>query len=363
MREIIFLADGRDFHALDWYRTIKKICSHTNVYLATDIIQAEGREKLLDEYDNVIHLYRVDKYLFQKQSFAGNSWRNLIKLLLFPLQVICLKRIAKLYPNAVFHAHTMYYLFIAWLAGIEYIGSPQGDEILIRPYRSKLYYFFARRSLKKAKYLIVDSENLRKGINRIADRDADVIQYGIDVAEILKETSHISHRDGVVSIRAWYPLYRIAQIINERNFNNPDLPLTFFFPFSEEGYMQRLRVILKPNDKVLGRLPNKLDVYQLLSKSKLVISIPESDSSPRSVYESIFCGCVVAVTYNPWIDHLPLCMKKRIIVVDITLQNWLLQAINSSEIILQEKYEPSDAALEMFDQERSMSKVAKKYYV
>jgi len=89
------------------------------------------------------------------------------------------------------------------------------------------------------------------------------------------------------------------------------LSLTFFFPFSEEGYVNKINSLLKQDDKILGRLPEKRDVYRLLSKSKLVISIPLSDSSPRSVYESIFCGCAVAVTYNPWIDNLPSCMKKK----------------------------------------------------
>ena len=92
-------------------------------------------------------MFNIDRWLFRKQSAYGNVWRNCMKLFFFPLQVACLKKIAKQYPHAIFHAHTMYYLFIAWLSGIEYIGSPQGDEILIRPYQSKIYHFQVRTSL------------------------------------------------------------------------------------------------------------------------------------------------------------------------------------------------------------------------
>lgn len=363
MKEIIFLADGRDFHAIDWYRTIVKICSDRKVFLATDIFNAEGREALFNETDQVIPLYKIDRWLFGSQSTWGNLWRNFIKILFFPLQVIHLKRLAKKYPNSVFHAHTMYYLFISWQAGIEYIGSPQGDEILIRPFRSRLYYYFAKRSLKRAKHLIVDSQNLKNGIKRIADQNADIVQYGIGVSTIVEVVERDTIRSGIVSIRAWYPLYRIARIIEERNAKLPEEPIVFFFPFSEEGYVKRIMSIVSSKDKILGRLPEKVDVYRLLSQAQLVISIPESDSSPRSVYESIFCGCAVAVTYNPWIESLPSCMKERVIIVDINKSGWLSQALEASQDIVNVRYVPSEAALEMFDQERSMQRVANKYYI
>ena len=124
MNSIIFIADGRDFHAIDWYRTIVKICINRKVYLATDVVNAEGREVLLNSSDNIINMFNIDRWLFRKQSANGNVWRNCIKLFFFPIQVACLKKIAKQYPHGIFHAHTMYYLFIAWLSGIEYIGSP-----------------------------------------------------------------------------------------------------------------------------------------------------------------------------------------------------------------------------------------------
>jgi len=362
MREIIFLADGRDFHAIDWYKATTKICSDREVYIATDILKAEGREVLLNKSDNIICMQLIDKWLLRKQSTFGNYWRNFVKVLFLPLQVASLKKIAKQYPDAIFHAHTMYYLFIAWQAGIEYIGSPQGAEILIRPYCSKLYHYFAKKSLKRAKFLIVDSENLKQGIRNIANRDADVMQYGIDVTAIQQEADHSTLRNGIVSIRAWYPLYRIAQIIQERNNHLTHIPLLFFFPFSEMGYVKNIMGLVKPMDTILGRLPQKKDIYTLLAKTELVISIPESDSSPRSVYESIFCGCAVVVTYNPWIDSLPECMRARIIIIDIHKPGWIAYAIKISKEILKTKYIPSEEAYEMFDQERSMKKVANKYY-
>jgi hypothetical protein len=360
--KIIFVGDGRDFHAMDWYRTIKKICSTRQVFYATDLIDSEGRRKILEDEDSLIKLFNIDWLLFPNQSSAGNIWRNLIKVLVFPLQVISLRKIAKANPESIFHAHTMYYMFICWLAGIKYIGSPQGDEILIRPYRSSLYRFFAIKSLLAADHIIIDSTNLQNGIMELCGKTSSVIQYGIDVTAIMKHAGTAKERNKIISIRALYPLYRIDEIFRARDRSKNKPPLTFFYPFWEDGYKERMLKQLKTGDTDHGRIPLKTDMYKILASALLVISIPESDSSPRSVYESIFCGCCVAVAYNPWIESLPDCMRSRIYIIELEEDLWLDSAITYATKITQKPYIPSDAALNMFDQERSMKIVAEKFY-
>lgn len=362
-KEIIFLASGKDFHALDWYRTISNICLNTEVLFATDLIESEGQQKLLKSTDNVINLFNIDRFLFSRQTFFGNKWRNFIKLLFFPIQLLKIKSLKKKHPNAVFHAHTMYYMFISWLSNIDYIGSPQGDEILIRPYQSKLYRYFSSKALKSAKHLIVDSVNLQNGIKMLSQKNADVIQYGIDVTSIKLYNNAQNSRAGIVSIRALYPLYRIKEILIARNNSINKSQLIFFYPYWEEAYKEQIDSLLCPLDKNLGRLQTKNEMYQILSDSFMAISIPESDSSPRSVYEAIFSGCCAVVTYNPWIESLPICMKSRVFVIDINDQNWFSKAELHAKMITETPYIPSEAALDMFDQEVSMKKVVNKYYI
>lgn len=361
--EIIFLGNARDFHAIDWFRMIKKICHDRSVIFATDLIESEGHTKLVNDEDLVIQLVNIDKFLLKGQSSFGNIWRNIIKLLFFPFQVIKLKRLAKKYPNAIFHAHTMYYLFIGWLAKIKYIGSPQGDEILIRPFQSKLYHYFSIKALLAADYLIVDSLNLKNGIKNLCGKESDVIQYGIDVATIQSIVLDNNHpRELIVSIRALYPLYRIDEILEGRDQSEFKSPITMFYPFWEDNYKETILSKLNSNDEHLGRLPSKEDIYRILANSKMAISIPKSDSSPRSVYESIFCGCCVVVTYNPWIESVSPCMRERIFVVDLEDKHWFDKALNYASEVIKKPYIPSNEALNMFDQESSMRLVAKKYY-
>lgn len=361
-REIIFIGDGRDFHAIDWYNTIKNTCDDCAVYYATDLLDSEGNEKLLKDGDKILDLINIDKYLFNNQTTFGNFWRNGIKLFFFPLQVRKLRKIRQTFPEAIFHAHTMYYLFICWLARLDFIGSPQGDEILIRPFRSKLYKYFAIKSLAAASNLIVDSENLKKGIFNLCGKEADIIQYGIDVEKIQKTIAVNSKKDTVVSIRALYPLYRIHEIIESRNRCMPTQPLSLFYPFWEDGYRNKILTMKKPFDTDLGRFRTKEEMYSFLSTCIMVISIPESDSSPRSVYESIFCGCCVVVSENNWIQSLPECMRSRVYIVDLNSPIWFEKAFQYAKELVKNNFIPTENALNMFDQVKSMEFVAKKYY-
>jgi hypothetical protein len=364
LENIIFIGNARDYHAIDWYRNIKKICSGSGqqVLFATDLICSEGHTKLISDDDILIDLYNIDWLLFTNQSAAGNIWRNIVKVVFFPIQVRHIKKLAKKYPGSIFHAHTMYYLFLGWMARLRYIGSPQGSEILVRPYRSKIYRYFAKKSLMAAEHIIIDSVNLQNGILKLCGKQSTIIQYGIDVKAINKFVSDSDKREYVVSIRGLYPIYQIEKIFHARDFGKEKLPLILFYPFWEDGYKAEMLKMLKPGDQNLGRIPEKKDVFKLLSKTILAVSIPLTDSSPRSVYEAIFCGCCVAVTYNPWIDSLPECMRERVIVVDLDDVLWLEKAIAMARLVTQIPFKASEIALRLFDQEKSMQAVAELFY-
>ena len=99
-----------------------------------------------------------------------------------------------------------------------------------------------------------------------------------------------------------------------------------------------------------------------MRKAKLAISIPISDSSPRSVYEAIFCGCIVAVTDGEWVSQLPACMASRVIAVDVQSKTWLQDAIDYCDSNINFHYVPSAQALDLFDQKRSMARFYKEIY-
>jgi len=360
--EIIFIGNARDYHAIDWYRTVKKICSSRYVIFATDLIDSEGHLKIVRDDDNIIHLYNVDWLLFKKQTKMGNSWRNLIKFLVSPLQTSKIKSLKKKYPDSIFHAHTMYYMFLCWIARINFIGTPQGSEVLVRPDKSLIYRYFACKSLNAAKYIIVDSKSLQNRIRDLCGKEAIVIQNGIDVFTILKKkNNNRNERANITSFRGMYPLYRIEEVLEGRKRSKLKPRLTFIYPYWEEAYKKTILTKFREGDKDLGRI-SKEKMFELLFTTVLAISIPKSDSSPRSVYEAIFCGCCVAVTYNPWIESMPSCMRSRLFIVDLGDERWFDKGIEFAHIITKKSYIPSQQALDLFDQERTMKRVTEMFY-
>lgn len=357
---LVFLCGARDFHAMDWYRRAKELLPDREICILTDLISGEGFKKLANDNDIVFKLIVIDKLLLNKQSNFGNVWRNVVKLLLFPIQVALVKRFSVRNPDAIYYAHSMYYLFLGMAAGIRYVGRPQGSDILIKPYTSKLYRYFAVKSLAAAKAVIVDSIKMKDAISEFSQPyiNVHVIRNGIDIDSISSVTNTVESgsikKEAVLSIRGLTPLYKIKDIVLKRN-SSPryrNTPLTIIYPFYENEYKNVLSSLLTCSDVDLGSL-DKAEMYQLLARTKLVISIPESDSSPRSVYEAIFCGCAVAITHHSYYDMLPRCMKERIVLVDLAHEGWFDKAIEESEKIISTRYCPSDEALSIFDQNRS----------
>lgn len=355
-KKLVFLCGARDFHAMDWYRSAKELLNDVDISIATDLIAGEGFEKIIKPDDKLYKLLILDYFLFRNQSALGDKWRNILKLLVLPIQVFLLWLFSKKNPSAIYHAHSMYYLVLARLAGVNYIGTPQGSDILVKPLRSKFYYSFAKFGLLGAKHITVDSKNMQAGVNKICSRDAMLIQNGIDIKflkEITNNFSNNDERNGLLSIRGFTELYQIHKILDARNNSTfGKSPITFIYPFHEDIYKAQCSKHLQPLDKDLGRVPRDV-MYNLMLSAELIISIPESDSSPRSVYESVFCGAAVAIEYNSYYELLPECMKKRIIIVKTADKDWFDKAIISASEILKNKYTPSAEALKLFDQRES----------
>jgi hypothetical protein len=356
--KLVFLCGARDYHAIDWYRSARLLFPNRETLILTDLITGEGFKKLVSDEDKVHHLLILDRFLFSRQSRLGNYWRNMLKLIVFPIQALLLNRFSQIHPNAIYHAHSMYYLWLASAAGVPFVGTPQGSDILIKPYKSIFYRFASSHALRCAKAVTVDSNIMAQAVSEIADVKALVLQNGIDLSNLEKTRVALSDIDNdrrfFVSIRAMTPLYRIDKIILARNRSDKYKAhnLRFIYPFQEFEYLTCIRDLMDKEDQDLGRL-NRSEMYEILFKSKLVFSIPSSDSSPRSVFEAIFCGAAVALTYHPFIDTLPVCMKSRIIIIDLEDDSWFDSAIEASERIILIPYIPSEEALDTYDQVRS----------
>ena len=353
---LVFLCGARDYHAMDWYRSAQKEMPSNKLSILTDLIAGEGFKKIISNDDRLEKMIIIDSFLFRKQSSLGNLWRNIIKLLVLPLQIFLLRKHNINNPNSIYYAHSMYYIWLSYLAKVNFIGTPQGSDILIKPFKSWFYRFLSIKSMKAAIFITVDSIKMKNKCEEISGIIPYIIQNGIDLSLILNQnnlTVKSNKRKRIVSIRAFTELYRIKEILLARSKQHP---LTFVYPFYDDLYKKEILQFITNSDEDIGRVDRNF-MYELLRESIIVISIPYSDSSPRSVYEAIFCGCAVCITYNPYYDLLPKCMKERIIIVDLNNKSWFKDAFEKAKIICEKEFCPDKESLEMFDQRKSFKKI------
>lgn len=360
-REYIFLCGTRDYHAMDWFRSATLMTRGIPISIVTDSRGGEGYPDLSRDGDAVFDLIVIDKLLLSVQSPIGNVWRNMIKLFLLPAQVFILRKFSRTHPGALFFAHSMYYLWLAWLARVDFVGTPQGSDLLIKPRKSRVFRWLSSRAMRAARAISVDSAAMAEAAYQIAGIRAHVIQNGVDVSAITHFLSQNRMAKGrknlIVSPRAVSPLYRIDRIVSEiKNGHSNDFLAVFIYPFFDQDYKELCFGGLHQEIMDRGRVDRRA-MYEYFQAARLVVSIPESDSSPRSVYEAIFCGAPVAISYNAYFDALPSCMKSRVIVVDVNERGWLTKALARAEAIAAQPVSFSQAVWDLFDQTRSIEKL------
>jgi hypothetical protein len=359
----VFLCATRDFHAIDWLRSFEKNFPEYKYIIICDSISAEGEKSLVNENDKIEKLFIIDKFLFKSKSKFSNLFRNTLKLILIPIQLFYVYKILKKYKNPIIFAHGAYFIFLATISKIKFVANPVGSEVLVRPFKSSLYKQFLYFSLKKASLITVDSYKMQSILKNLFNLKSVVIQNGIDIDKIYNFKNSVNQkninkvRNKYTSIRAITPLYNIKNIISARNNSlYKNKKLDFIYPFFDLPYKNHCFKLLDSEDNDLGRLKD-FDYFQQLYNSRIVFSIPSSDASPKSVYESIFLGCVLVVKNLEYLEMLPKTMKERIVEVDIKNQNWFNEAIEKSEIILKKDFIPDDNSIEFVNRDISVSKL------
>jgi len=358
--KILFCLDANDFHAIDWVKKIKQFSPKASVHVLSDTFDGENK-KSLEEKKIICHpILKLKKYNKNSFSSFANFWRNLVKLFCAPIFSYRLKKYNE-NKSLIFHAHSMYYIFICALANVRFVGTPMGSDVLVRPDQSKIYKKICAWSLQKAKIITVDSRALYKKVRLLCRKKAKIIQNGIATNQTNKFRQLKKSKVLLVSPRAIDKNYRIREIVEAKTKNHIKNPLVLFYPYVNSTYFDEFKFKLSKNDINLGKI-SKTVMYSLFSQALAVFSIPESDSSPRSVYEAIFCGAPVCTEMAQWVADLPNCMRKRVVICDLANPQWMKHALHKAKQISKQKYIPSRKAINTYDENVCMKNVIKNIY-
>lgn len=221
----------------------------------------------------------------------------------------------------IVHAHSLYYGYLS--AGIHHnipvVFTPMGSDIIIHAQRHPFYKYMARKAFARADVVTGDSLLLkRQGYKVGAPQEHNyIVQNGVDTEIVYPKNNDVKSRLGVsddevliFSPRGLAELYNIDVIIRSLALIRDagyKVKCMFTYAFGGE-YLNMLKTIvnelsLERNVVWLG-FAEYHEMAEYYNAADIVVSVPSSDSSPKSVYEAMFCRKPVIVSDLEWSHEL-----------------------------------------------------------
>lgn len=216
----------------------------------------------------------------------------------------------ELRPNVI-HAHWLcgYAAFAALAGASPLVAMAWGSDVLRA---DRVRAVAARIALRRSRIAMADSRALLDRLVELgAPREATVlVNWGVDldtfapvngVRPELRESLGLGIGPVILSPRSLTPVY------------NPETILAAFALVAE--VRPRAELLLKhmgagappvaeaPGVRIIGHVPYE-QMAAYYQAADVCVSIPSSDSSPRSVWEAMACGCPVVVSDLPWVREL-----------------------------------------------------------
>lgn len=236
-----------------------------------------------------------------------------------PLDVRSLRRrvaevrelVAALRPDVV-HAHVLStYGFLAVVAGVTpVVATAWGSDVLQAGPGGRVRN---RIVVARAAALTADSPALAAAVRRRSRRSVEVLGWGVDTTEFspaVESRPAIRRRLGlpdgflVLSMRPVEPLYNIDTVIAafERFAGDRRDAHLVLKHYGGPGLSaSELRAAERVHE--VGWVP-AADLPDYFRAADVCVSIPSSDSAPRSVWEAMAAGCPCILSDLPWLDGM-----------------------------------------------------------
>jgi len=178
-----------------------------------------------------------------------------------------------------------------------------GSDILITPKRGKWYFNMVKKNLTQVDFITCDSKFMAEEIRNIAGPDCPevfIVNFGIEFKKLPVKKEKIIYTN-----RLHEPLYNIDEIIKVfstfiSKSSNRDWILSIAGAGSQTVKLKELVATLgiATSVKFEGWLDKKQNI-EIYSKSKIFVSIPESDATSISLLEAMAYGCIPVVSDLP----------------------------------------------------------------
>lgn len=310
---ILFICSSSDWHMQLW---LKYYADRHNVLVFSDR-EDHLKRQILDERITVIEDYGHFGRLFGRLEVKSLAFAHFNKLISSGRYAKLINAIINDYRVDIVHAHSLYYGFISAgiRPGIPVVFTPMGSDIIIYAQENFIYRYMAQKAFSRADVVTGDSLLLQKrGIKVGARAEYNyIIQNGVDTKIVYPKPNDLKSRLGVregetliFSPRALMELYNIEVIIRSLALvRDAGYKTKCMFSYAFGGkYLPRLKKLVKELslEEViiwLGFLEYE-EMAQHYNAADIVVSVPSSDSSPKSVYEAMFCRKPIIISDLEW---------------------------------------------------------------
>ena len=310
--KILFLGNKGDFHVDAWTKYFTK---NNKVFLFS-----EDSSFLPDRYFKGVKIYLnggLFGLLIKYFKIKSRIFLHLNKLLSVKVFANNIKKIVFLENIDIIHAHSLYYGFLVSFlrTDVPVVFTPMGSDIIIHSFNNRFYNFMAKKAYSACQIVTGDSKLIqRKGYELGASISNNyIIQNGVEnrifypKKNLIKEKLGLTDNDILLfSPRAIDPLYNIDIIIDSiANLVDEKFKIKCMFAYAfGDNYLELLkskvnRYGIEESVIWLGYLSYE-EMATKYNAADIIISIPSSDSSPRSVYEGMFCKKPVIISDLEW---------------------------------------------------------------
>lgn len=327
MKKYVLIGDGESVHLLKW---AKELSDYFELYL----ISFRSAHSDIDLYIPSKNQFKLNLQISEN----GGNVHVLKKV--FKINFI-LKQIKPDIVNA--HYITTYGLIAAickrvFKHNFILIQSTWGTDILVSPFRNRIYMLLAKFSLNSASIITSDSQKMTKVIEEISIKKVDTFCFGIShlpIIEIDEKDEHL-----YFSNRALSQNYNIDKVIDFfSEIRKYDMLAQLLI--SNDG---NLRPELEQKVKKMGlsdciqflgflNQDTQSDIYR---KAMFYISIPTSDSTSVSLLEAMSFGCIPILSdieaNQEWIQN-----GKNGFFVGTRISDLIQLKSNSNEIFLKNR--------------------------
>ena len=224
----------------------------------------------------------------------------------------------------------------------------QGTDVILTPKRFKFLIPFYRFMYKKVDAVVQDSEVAYKSVLKYGAPENNhmnkIIEIGIDfnifnknvTKDIIRKTYNLSNRKIVFCSRGVVnPIYNIDTIIKSILTVRKNFPGCIYILTAEKdqlnsqlsGFIRKHN--LEKNILFAGHQNRIKNLKYFYRDADVNISVPSSDSSPFSVYESMACLTPNVVTDLPWL-YSKFIPGKHLLVCPARDEEALAEKINTA---------------------------------